>query len=135
MPTSQLLLLVFSEGASCVPGFSCMPVRWAWESKPEPGSKPWGGGSWTVLPPALHWPLPVAPRVPEEPGGGAEEPASPEESSGLSLLHQESQRRAMLAEVLKQELPQLAEDLWLEQEQVGGPPQRPLVAERRQDAC
>ncbi|CAK6440816.1 unnamed protein product [Pipistrellus nathusii] len=56
-------------------------------------------------------------RVPEEPGGGAEDPASPEESSGLSLLHQESQRRAMLAEVLKQELPQLAEDLWLEQEQ------------------
>ncbi|XP_054576532.1 mitogen-activated protein kinase kinase kinase 6 isoform X2 [Eptesicus fuscus] len=54
-------------------------------------------------------------RVPEEPG--AEDPASPEESSGLSLLHQESQRRAMLAEVLKQELPELAENLWLEQEQ------------------
>lgn len=54
-------------------------------------------------------------RVPEEPG--AEEPTSPEESSGLSLLHQESKRRAMLAEVLKQELPTLAENLRLEQEQ------------------
>ncbi|XP_066231633.1 mitogen-activated protein kinase kinase kinase 6 [Saccopteryx leptura] len=54
-------------------------------------------------------------RVPEEPG--AEEPASPEESSGLSLLHQESKRRAMLAAVLKQELPALAETLSLEQEQ------------------
>lgn len=53
--------------------------------------------------------------MPEEPG--AEEPASPEESSGLSLLHQESKRRAMLAEVLKQELPTLAENLRLEQEQ------------------
>uniref|UniRef100_A0A8D1XQ42 mitogen-activated protein kinase kinase kinase n=1 Tax=Sus scrofa TaxID=9823 RepID=A0A8D1XQ42_PIG len=54
-------------------------------------------------------------RVPEEPG--AEEPASPEESSGLSLLHQESKRRAMLATVLEQELPVLAENLCLEQEQ------------------
>ncbi|XP_055467091.1 mitogen-activated protein kinase kinase kinase 6 isoform X1 [Psammomys obesus] len=45
-----------------------------------------------------------------------EEPASPEESSGLSLLHQESKRRAMLAAVLGQELPTLAESL-LEQEQ------------------
>ncbi|KAF6345026.1 mitogen-activated protein kinase kinase kinase 6 [Rhinolophus ferrumequinum] len=54
-------------------------------------------------------------RVPEEPG--AEEPVSPEESSGLSLLHQESKRRDMLAEVLKQELPTLAENLCLEQEQ------------------
>uniref|UniRef100_G1NWF4 mitogen-activated protein kinase kinase kinase n=1 Tax=Myotis lucifugus TaxID=59463 RepID=G1NWF4_MYOLU len=54
-------------------------------------------------------------RVPEEPG--AEDSASPEESSGLSLLHQESKRRAMLAEVLKQELPTLAENLWLEQDQ------------------
>ncbi|XP_023384960.1 mitogen-activated protein kinase kinase kinase 6 isoform X3 [Pteropus vampyrus] len=54
-------------------------------------------------------------RVPEEPG--AEEPTSPEESSGLSLLHQESKRRAMLAGVLKQELPTLAENLCLEQEQ------------------
>ncbi|XP_059111097.1 mitogen-activated protein kinase kinase kinase 6 [Peromyscus eremicus] len=53
-------------------------------------------------------------RVPEEPA--AEEPASPEESSGLSLLHQESKRRAMLAAVLEQELPTLAENL-LEQEQ------------------
>lgn len=70
--------------------------------------------------------------MPEEPG--AEDPASPEESSGLSLLHQESKRRAMLAEVLKQELPTLAENLWLEQDQVGGPPPRPLVAEHRQDS-
>ncbi|KAL4662670.1 hypothetical protein H8957_014521 [Semnopithecus entellus] len=54
-------------------------------------------------------------RVPEEPA--AEEPASPEESSGLSLLHQESKRRAMLAAVLEQELPALAENLHLEQEQ------------------
>uniref|UniRef100_A0A8C0XKR7 mitogen-activated protein kinase kinase kinase n=1 Tax=Castor canadensis TaxID=51338 RepID=A0A8C0XKR7_CASCN len=54
-------------------------------------------------------------RVPEEPG--AEEPASPEESSGLSLLHQESKRRAMLSAVLEQELPTLAENLRLEQEQ------------------
>ncbi|MBV95388.1 Mitogen-activated protein kinase kinase kinase 6, partial [Eschrichtius robustus] len=54
-------------------------------------------------------------RVPEEPG--AEEPASPEESSGLSLLHQESKRRAMLATVLEQELQALAESLCLEQEQ------------------
>ncbi|XP_008058536.2 mitogen-activated protein kinase kinase kinase 6, partial [Carlito syrichta] len=46
-----------------------------------------------------------------------EEPASPEESSGLSLLHQESKRRAMLAAVLEQELPALAENLRLEQEQ------------------
>ncbi|XP_010631058.1 mitogen-activated protein kinase kinase kinase 6 isoform X2 [Fukomys damarensis] len=57
-------------------------------------------------------------RVPEEPG--VEEPASPEESSGLSLLHQESKRRAMLAEVLQQELPTLAENLCLEQEQSSG---------------
>lgn len=78
-----------------------------------------------MLLPALYWLLPTTPRVPEEPG--AEEPTSPEESSGLSLLHQESKRRAMLAEVLKQELPTLAESLRLEQEQVGGPPQRPLV--------
>ncbi|KAJ1065034.1 hypothetical protein K5549_005843 [Capra hircus] len=55
-------------------------------------------------------------RVPEEPG--ADEPASPEESSGLSLLHQESRRRATLATVLEQELPALAESLRLEQEQV-----------------
>lgn len=54
-------------------------------------------------------------RVPEEPG--VEEPASPEESSGLSLLHQESKRRAMLAEVLQQELPTLADSLHLEREQ------------------
>lgn len=54
-------------------------------------------------------------RVPEEPG--AEEPTSPEESSGLSLLHQESKRRAMLAAVLEQELPSLAESLGLKQEQ------------------
>uniref|UniRef100_A0A8D2AP06 mitogen-activated protein kinase kinase kinase n=1 Tax=Sciurus vulgaris TaxID=55149 RepID=A0A8D2AP06_SCIVU len=54
-------------------------------------------------------------RVPEEPG--VEEPTSPEESSGLSLLHQESKRRAMLAAVLEQELPVLAENLCLEQEQ------------------
>ncbi|XP_022407778.1 mitogen-activated protein kinase kinase kinase 6 isoform X2 [Delphinapterus leucas] len=54
-------------------------------------------------------------RVPEEPG--AEEPASPEESSGLSLLHQESKRRAMLATVLEQELQALTESLCLEQEQ------------------
>ncbi|XP_032156896.1 mitogen-activated protein kinase kinase kinase 6 isoform X4 [Sapajus apella] len=54
-------------------------------------------------------------RVPEEPA--AEEPASPEESSGLSLLHQESKRRAMLAAVLEQELPALAEKLHQEQEQ------------------
>ncbi|XP_036113180.1 mitogen-activated protein kinase kinase kinase 6 isoform X2 [Molossus molossus] len=54
-------------------------------------------------------------RVPEEPG--AEDSASPEESSGLNLLHQESQRRAMLAAVLKQELPALAENLRQEQEQ------------------
>nr|XP_010344278.2 mitogen-activated protein kinase kinase kinase 6 isoform X1 [Saimiri boliviensis boliviensis] len=54
-------------------------------------------------------------RVPEEPA--AEEPASPEESSGLSLLHQESKRRAMLAAVLEQELPALAENLHQEQEE------------------
>ncbi|XP_059945220.1 mitogen-activated protein kinase kinase kinase 6 isoform X2 [Mesoplodon densirostris] len=54
-------------------------------------------------------------RVPEEPG--AEEPASPEESSGLSLLHQESKRGAMLATVLEQELQALAESLRLKQEQ------------------
>lgn len=53
-------------------------------------------------------------RVPEE--SAAEEPASPEESSGLSLLHQESKRRAMLAAVLEQEVPTLAENL-LDQEQ------------------
>lgn len=74
--------------------------------------------------PTLHLMLILLPSVPEEPA--AEEPASPEESSGLSLLHQESKRRAMLAAVLEQELPTLAENL-LEQEQVGGPPQRPLV--------
>lgn len=86
--------------------------------------------------PAPYWLLPVAPRVPEEPG--AEEPASPEESSessGLSLLHQESERRAMLAAVLEQELPALAENLRLEQEQVGGPPQRPLVVKHGQGSC
>ncbi|KAB0393362.1 hypothetical protein E2I00_012054 [Balaenoptera physalus] len=67
-------------------------------------------------------------RVPEEPG--AEEPASPEESSGLSLLHQESKRRAMLATVLEQELQALAESLCLEQEQGLGPEilQGPLFA-------
>ncbi|XP_007934080.1 mitogen-activated protein kinase kinase kinase 6 [Orycteropus afer afer] len=54
-------------------------------------------------------------RVPDDPG--AEEPASPEESSGLSLLHQESKRRAMLATVLEQELSALADGLSLEQEQ------------------
>lgn len=81
---------------------------------------------------ALYWLLPVAPRVPEDPG--AEEPTSPEESSGLSLLHQESKRRAMLAKVLKQELPALVENLCREQEQVGGPPQRPLVVKHRQDS-
>lgn len=84
-----------------------------------------------MLLPALHWLLFIALRVPEEPG--AEEPASPEESSGLSLLHQESKRRAMLATVLEQELPVLAENLCLEQEQVGGSPQRPLLVEQRQD--
>ncbi|XP_032615409.1 mitogen-activated protein kinase kinase kinase 6 isoform X2 [Hylobates moloch] len=52
-------------------------------------------------------------RVPEEPA--AEEPTSPEESSGLSLLHQESKRRAMLAAVLEQELPALAANLHQEQ--------------------
>lgn len=57
--------------------------------------------------------------MPEEPG--AEEPTSPEESSGLSLLHQESKRRAMLAAVLEQELPTLADSLCLKQEQVGVP--------------
>ncbi|KAM6172180.1 mitogen-activated protein kinase kinase kinase 6 isoform 1-T1 [Erethizon dorsatum] len=57
-------------------------------------------------------------RVPEEPG--VEEPASPEESSGLSLLHQESKRRAMLAEVLQQELPTLVDNLCLEREQGSG---------------
>uniref|UniRef100_A0A8C9K0X5 mitogen-activated protein kinase kinase kinase n=1 Tax=Panthera tigris altaica TaxID=74533 RepID=A0A8C9K0X5_PANTA len=64
-------------------------------------------------------------RVPEEPG--AEEPTSPEESSGLSLLHQESKRRAMLASVLEQRLPTLAENLRLKQEQVGAPLPRPQV--------
>ncbi|XP_074233168.1 mitogen-activated protein kinase kinase kinase 6 isoform X1 [Camelus bactrianus] len=54
-------------------------------------------------------------RVPEE--SAVEEPASPEESSGVSLLNQESKRRAMLATVLEQELPALAENLSLEQEQ------------------
>ncbi|XP_037683956.1 mitogen-activated protein kinase kinase kinase 6 isoform X2 [Choloepus didactylus] len=54
-------------------------------------------------------------RVPEDPG--AEEPALSEESSALSLLHQESKRRAMLAGVLEQELPALAEKLRLAQEQ------------------
>ncbi|XP_004592256.2 mitogen-activated protein kinase kinase kinase 6 isoform X2 [Ochotona princeps] len=54
-------------------------------------------------------------RVPEEPG--AEESASSEESSGLNLLHQESERRAMLAAVLEQELPELAENLCREPEQ------------------
>lgn len=85
-----------------------------------------------MLLPALYWLLSTTPRVPEEPG--AEESASPEESSGLSLLHQESKRRAMLAEVLKQELPTLAENLRLEQEQVGDPPQRPLVVEYGQES-
>lgn len=72
--------------------------------------------------PVLNQQLALVPRVPEEPA--AEEPASPEESSGLSLLHQESKRRAMLAAVLEQELPALAENLHQEQEQeqVGGPP-------------
>ena len=67
--------------------------------------------------PVLNQQLALVPRVPEE-------PASPEESSGLSLLHQESKRRAMLAAVLEQELPALAENLHQEQEQeqVGGPP-------------
>lgn len=78
------------------------------------------------------WPLFTAPRVPEEPG--ADEPRVPEESSGLSLLHQESRRRATLATVLEQELPALVE-LRLEQEQVGGSPRRPLLVEPRQDAC
>ncbi|XP_062046713.1 mitogen-activated protein kinase kinase kinase 6 isoform X1 [Lepus europaeus] len=54
-------------------------------------------------------------RVPEEPG--VEEPTPSEESSGLSLLHQESKRRAMLAAVLEQELPELAESLRGEKEQ------------------
>lgn len=85
-----------------------------------------------VLLSALHWLLPIACRVPEEPG--AEEPTSPEESSGLSLLHQESKRRAMLAGVLKQELPTLVENLYLEQEQVGGLPQHPLVVEFGRDS-
>lgn len=65
---------------------------------------------------------PAAPhctRVPEEPG--AEEPTSPEESSGLSLLHQESKRRAMLAAVLEQERRALADGLCPKQEQVGVP--------------
>lgn len=78
-------------------------------------------------------PTAFTPRVPEEPG--AEEPASPEESSGLSLLHQESKRRAMLAAVLEQEQQSLAENLRLEQEQVGGPPRRPLAVEHGQDSC
>jgi hypothetical protein len=38
----------------------------------------------------------------------------------------------MLSAVLEQELPTLAENLRLEQEQVDGPPQRPLVAEHEQ---
>ncbi|KAK2106267.1 Mitogen-activated protein kinase kinase kinase 6 [Saguinus oedipus] len=66
--------------------------------------------------PVFNQPLALVPSVPEEPA--AEEPASPEESSGLSLLHQESKRRAMLAAVLEQELPALAENLHQEQEQV-----------------
>ncbi|XP_006155382.1 mitogen-activated protein kinase kinase kinase 6, partial [Tupaia chinensis] len=45
-----------------------------------------------------------------------EEPLSPEDSSGPSLLHQESQRRAMLAAVLGQELRALAEKLRLEEQ-------------------
>lgn len=77
--------------------------------------------------PAFHLPLSIVPRVPEE--SGPEEPASPEESSGLSLLHQESKRRAMLAAVVEQELPTLAENLLVEQEQVGDSPQRPLVVQ------
>ncbi|XP_063557351.1 mitogen-activated protein kinase kinase kinase 6 isoform X2 [Gorilla gorilla gorilla] len=68
--------------------------------------------------PVLNQQLALVPRVPEEPA--AEEPASPEESSGLSLLHQESKRRAMLAAVLEQELPALAENLHQEQEQEQG---------------
>lgn len=76
--------------------------------------------------PTLHLMPLIVPSVPEE--SAAEEPASPEESSGLSLLHQESKRRAMLAAVLEQEVPILAENL-LDQEQVDGPPQRPLVVE------
>lgn len=84
-----------------------------------------------MLLPALHSSLPIAPSVPEEPG--VEEPTSPEESSGLSLLHQESKRRAMLAEVLQQELSTLADNLRPEQEQVGGLSERPLVVEHRQD--
>lgn len=83
----------------------------------EPGFRPWGGGGRAPWPPALQPQLPGCTRVPEEPG--AEEPTSPEESSGLSLLHQESKRRAMLAAVLEQELPSLAESLGLKQEQVG----------------
>ena len=91
------------------------------------------GWKWLVLLPSLHQLLFTAPRVPEEPG--AEEPASPEESSGLSLLHQESKRRAMLATVLKQELQALAESLCLEQEQVGCLPRRPLLVEHQQNSC
>lgn len=80
-----------------------------------------------------RWPDGVAPRrpsaaphcirVPEEPG--AEEPTSPEESSGLSLLHQESKRRAMLAAVLEQERRALADVLCPKQEQVGVPAAAP----------
>lgn len=83
-----------------------------------------------VLPPTFQPPLSIVPRVPEEPG--AEESTSSEESSGLNLLHQESERRAMLAAVLEQELPELAENLCGEPEQVGGPPHRPLVVVRGQ---
>ncbi|XP_030894905.1 mitogen-activated protein kinase kinase kinase 6 isoform X2 [Leptonychotes weddellii] len=54
-------------------------------------------------------------RVPEE--AGAEEPTCPDESCGLSLLHQESKRRAMLAAVLEEELPALAGSLCRQQEQ------------------
>nr|XP_040144113.1 mitogen-activated protein kinase kinase kinase 6 isoform X3 [Ictidomys tridecemlineatus] len=71
-------------------------------------------------------------RVPGEPG--VEEPTSPEESSGLSLLHQESKRRAMLAEVLEQELPTLAENLCLEQGQLEWDPRTdPLLPLRVPD--
>lgn len=40
----------------------------------------------------------------------------------------------MLAAVLEQEQHSLAENLRLEQEQVGGPPRRPLAVEQGQDS-
>lgn len=110
--SSQMLPLVFLVPPQCQ-----APLTPGRPASKEPGFRPWDGGGRAPWPPALHPQLPRCTRVPEEPG--AEEPTSPEESSGLSLLHQESKRRAMLAAVLEQELPSLAESLDLKQEQVG----------------